>query len=162
MPPRSALEIDLVGLDTVEPARLIALHSHPDVLRHLPLAPDAFGMTECRAWINAKTRQWSEHGYGPWAVRIDGGFAGWGGCQWASGDADLALVLFPRYWGAGQAICRRMMDVAFNELGLTQVTALLPTSRTRLRAMARFGFEAAGERIIDGHTFLRFVLDKPA
>lgn len=33
---------------------------------------------------------------------VDGQFAGWGGLQQEDGDADLALVLHPDYWGLAE------------------------------------------------------------
>jgi len=158
---RPEARIRLVGLDTIAPERIIALHTNPEVLRHLPLAPDAFGPEACEAWISEKVGQWHTHGFGPWAILVDDEFAGWGGFQREAGDADLALVMFPEHWGMGPAICRRMIAIGFDELKLNRITALLPDSRTRDRAMARHGFTRSGERFIGAHRFARFVLECP-
>lgn len=48
--------------------------------------------------------QWQQYGYGPWAFEIDQQFAGWGGLQYEEGDADLALVLHPKFWGSGKEV----------------------------------------------------------
>ncbi len=153
--------IELVRLGQVAPEDIVALHNDPRVLKHMPLAIGHFGLAECARWVEDKERQWRENGFGPWAILVDGAFAGWGGFQREAGDADLALVLFPAHWGAGRMICRRMLELGFGQLGLTEVTALLPPSRTRLGALARFGFQPAGERIIDGQRFMRFTLARP-
>ena len=32
-------------------------------------------------WARSKDEQWTTNGYGPWALKVDGVFAGWGGFQ---------------------------------------------------------------------------------
>jgi len=166
MPPDPTLSQALAStiaftlLDQVDTNDIIALHNHPRVLAHMPLASGPFGPEECARWVAAKMQQWTTHGFGPWAILIDGQFAGWGGFQFEDGDADLALVLLPRYWGMGATIVRRMITTGTDTLALPRVTALLPMSRTRLHGMARMGFVAAGERCIDGQTFRRFTLER--
>lgn len=70
----------------------------PLVRRQLPLAPEHFSEIDCEAFIAAKEQLWDEYGYGPWAIVVDGQFAGWGGLQPEGGEADLVLVLHPDYW----------------------------------------------------------------
>jgi [ribosomal protein S5]-alanine N-acetyltransferase len=41
----------------------------------------------------AKDGQWQRHGYGPWAVLVEGEFAGWGGFRREEYGVDYALVL---------------------------------------------------------------------
>ncbi len=156
------MERQLVRLSDIDVADIIALHTDAQVIRHMPLAGGAFGEAECTAWVAEKERQWAIHGYGPWAFLVDGRFAGWGGLQREDGDADLALVLFPAYWGHGSAICREIIKRAFGEMGLASVTALLPVSRVRTRGMRRLGFEAEGEVSLARETFIRYRLRAPA
>jgi RimJ/RimL family protein N-acetyltransferase len=68
----------------------------------------------------------ARHGYGPWAFLVDNKFAGWGGLQYENGDADLALVLHPQYWGFGKKIFNQIIRRAFNEMGMESITILLP------------------------------------
>jgi [ribosomal protein S5]-alanine N-acetyltransferase len=156
-----AMSLKLIRLSEVELADIIALHNDPRVLRHMPLAGAPFGEFECRRWVESKEAQWTANGYGPWGILIDNGFAGWGGLQLEAGDADLALVLSPEYWGHGRAICREITRIAFDEMGLQSVTALLPPRGARLNGMVRFGFQADGQVEISGSMFYRYRLWAP-
>jgi RimJ/RimL family protein N-acetyltransferase len=152
------MHLELRRLSAVAPADLIALMNHPRVRRHLPLARSEFGRAECAAFVANKEALWHEHGYGPWAFIIDGTFAGWGGLQPEGDDADVALVLHPRFWGHGKMVCDNVIARAFSELGLTSVTILLPPSRGRAHAVRRLGFTPDGETEILGERFLRYRL----
>lgn len=131
------------------------LLNHPDVVRHMPL--DGGNWTPCAVaeWARAKDAQWLTNGYGPWAIRIDGRFAGWGGFQKEGNEADLALVLLPQFWGHGASIFRHVMSRR-DELGIGPVSILLPPSRTRSRGLARLGFQFAGDVDYDGQRFMKF------
>ncbi|MFF5225197.1 GNAT family N-acetyltransferase [Dactylosporangium sp. NPDC000521] len=148
----------LARLTEVDPADLIDLMNDPRVRRHMPLATGSFGPEDCAAWVAAKEAMWRDHGYGPWALLVDGTFAGWGGLQPEDGEADLALVLRPAFWGHGRAIAERILAEAFGPLGLHDVTVLLPPTRGTAAAVRRFGFRPDGEIEIAGQRFLRFRL----
>ena len=152
------MNLQLTRLSKITIADIIALHTDAQVIRHMPLAGGAFGEAECAAWVADKERLWETHGYGPWAFLVDGRFAGWGGLQPEEGEADLALVLFPRYWGHGRTICREIIKRAFGEMSLASITALLPVSRVRTGGMRRLGFEVEGEVSLAGETFVRYRL----
>ncbi len=155
------MHIELVRLSDVGLAKIMALHNDPRVIRHMPLARGNVDTSACRRWVESKERQWEENGYGPWGILIHGEFAGWGGLQREGRDADLALVLAPEYWGWGRSICEKIIEVAFGELGLESVTALLPPSRARTRGMLRMGFQADGQVRISGSLFDRYRLHAP-
>lgn len=140
---------------------LIDLHTDPRVLRHLPLAREQFDKAACRKWLAGKEGMWAAHGYGPWAIFVDGAFAGWGGLQPENGDADLALVLAAAYWGNGAVLCRKMLRVAFDEMGLESVTALLPLGRVRAKGMQRLGFQHDGQINMAGVEFYRYRCGAP-
>ena len=113
------------------------------------------------AGLASKDAQWDANGYGPWAVLLDGEFAGWGGYQAEPDGADLGLVLVPRFRGAGAAIAQRMLEIGFDELGLEVVLVALPLSRSRPeRALSGWGFRPDGEVDYDGVVFRRFRLDR--
>jgi RimJ/RimL family protein N-acetyltransferase len=82
-------------------ADLVRLLNDPDVARHMPLSTATWDEEKAIGWAKGKDLQWQRNGFGPWAIRIDGAFAGWGGFQKEGDEADLGLVLFPRYWGSG-------------------------------------------------------------
>jgi [ribosomal protein S5]-alanine N-acetyltransferase len=89
-------EIVLKRLPEVDPAELVALMNDPRVLRHMPLARGPFGPAECARFVAAKERLWAEHGYGPWAILVDGALAGWGGLQ-PDGELLVGGERFVRY-----------------------------------------------------------------
>lgn len=155
---RPDVAIRLVRLPTVPLPALLALNNHPQVLAHMPFAREPFDMASCARWVADKDAQWSRHGYGPWGIFVDGVFAGWGGLQHEAGDADLALVLHPDFWGCGHAIYRRMRNWAFPEKGLDTLTLHLPVSRRKLAGLARLGFLPEGSVSFDGVTFSRYRL----
>ncbi|MFN0178484.1 MAG: GNAT family N-acetyltransferase [Gemmatimonadales bacterium] len=160
MPPR--VDIEFLRLSEVDPADLIALMNDPRVRRHLPLARGRFGPAECAGFVAAKERLWAEHGYGPWAVIIDGEFAGWGGLQPEGEDVDLGLVLRPKYWGCGRLLYERFVATAFAELRAPSVIILLPPSRARVSGIRRLGFRLDGEVELGGERFYRYRLGAPA
>ena len=133
----------------------------PDVRRHLPLAQGCFGRPEYESFVADKERVWAECGYGPWAFVLDGEFIGWGGLQPEAGDVGLALVLRKQHWGAGKALCERLINHAFGELGVQSVVALLPPSRTRVIGLKRLRFGQETDVTMQGVRFRRFRLDRP-
>ena len=151
-------QVALKRLSDVDWRAIVALMNDPAVRRHMPLSLDAFGRAECNAFVAAKERLWEEHGYGPWAFVLGGEFIGWGGLQPEGDDVDLGLVLHPRHWGAGMILQKRIVDYAFDELGVPSVIALLPFSRTRTAALGRLGFVEDGDVAIGESRFRRFRL----
>lgn len=75
------------------------------------------------------------------AFFIDGKFAGWGGLQPEDGDADVAVVLHPDYWGKGRAIYEEIRAD-----GLRFRDRFVAPSRRSLNRIMRLGFEPDGER----------------
>jgi ribosomal-protein-alanine N-acetyltransferase len=154
-------ELELLPLPDVDLDDLVALMSAPRIGAHLPLLTEPFTAELARAFVAAKRRIWEAHGYGPWAFFVDGELAGWGGLQPEHGDADLALVLHPRFWGWGRRIFERVLAEAFEELGLASITALLPPNRPNARAVTRLGFVRDGQVVMGGAAFARFRLHRP-
>jgi len=139
-------------------AGYLELNNHPDVKRLMPLASQEMTASECREWVQAKEAQWQQNGYGPWAIYVNGQFAGWGGLQRHNQDADLGLVLHPKFWGIGPSVARQMIGYAFRTLDVPSIIILFPPERTRTRGVERMGFVRDGEEDIDGHSFIRFRL----
>jgi RimJ/RimL family protein N-acetyltransferase len=127
----------------------------------MPLTQDDFAEADAQAFVQGKERLWQEHGFGPWAFFVDGQFAGWGGVQPEEGEADLALVLHPKNWGAGAQIVREILRRAFEEFRFRSVIVLFPPTRTRIRALFRLGFVEDGELELNGERFLRYRLHAP-
>ncbi|GAA3695465.1 hypothetical protein GCM10022204_09070 [Microlunatus aurantiacus] len=159
----AASDITFVRLTEVDLDAVTSLLNEPRNARHLPLAGgEPFTAETAAAWVAAKNRQWDEHGFGPWAVLVDGRLAGWGGFQAEENGADFALVLRPRFWGHGEAITRRALAQGFDELGLDEVLIALPYSRHPDRAVARHGFVPDGEVAYGGVRFRQYRLTRAA
>ena len=155
------MNFELKRLTEVPKQEIIKLMNLDLVRRQMPLLKGYFGEGECEKFLAAKERLWSDFGYGPWAFVINGSFAGWGGLQPENGEADLAMVLHPDYWGFGKKIYKKIIDKAFGEMGMQSVTILLPLTRTRVKALDRLGFKADGDLEIHGESFVRYRLEKP-
>ncbi|MEO1088486.1 MAG: GNAT family N-acetyltransferase, partial [Acidobacteriota bacterium] len=112
------MHLEFRRLREINRADIVALHKNPQVRRQMPLSDDDFDEAACEQWVAGKEEQWEKYGYGPWAFRVDGKFAGWGGLQYEAGDADLGLVLHPDYWGMGKTIYKKIIRLAFEEMGL--------------------------------------------
>ncbi|WP_339815749.1 GNAT family N-acetyltransferase [uncultured Imperialibacter sp.] len=156
------MTIEFRQLSEVSTSAIVALMNNPLVRRQMPLLTDYFDEAACAAFVAAKTRLWDEHGYGPWAFVVDDVFAGWGGLQPEAGEADLALVLHPGYWGLGKKLYQKIIGRAFTEMGLESVTVLFPPSRTRVKGLLRLGFTEESEVYIGQHRFIKYRLRRPA
>lgn len=156
-----ALAIDFVRLTQVPLPEIVTLLNEPRNSRHMPLS-GTFSIRSAADWVHGKDRQWEIHGYGPWAVVLDGEFAGWGGFQHEENGADFALVLLPGHWGNGAEITRAALDRGFTELGLDEVIIALPHSRNPARVVARFGFVPDGEVSYGGADFRQYRLTRDA
>jgi RimJ/RimL family protein N-acetyltransferase len=143
-------------LAEIDGATWLTLLNDPEVHRHMPLGGTAWTASAAADWARGKDAQWTTNGYGPWALRVDGVFAGWGGFQKEGADADLGLVLLPQFWGHGARLHAAMLAKGFDELGLDSITILLPPSRVRMKGLVRLGYLPDGEIVYDGHRFLKF------
>jgi [ribosomal protein S5]-alanine N-acetyltransferase len=153
------MTIEFKRLSEVNKSDIIELMNNHLVRRQMPLLTDHFDESACDRFIAAKESLWIDHGYGPWAFVVDDQFAGWGGLQPENGEADLALVLHPNYWGLGKVLYAQIIDKAFNEIGLKSITVLFPPSRTRIKGLLRLGFKEEGEVEVGNKRFIRFRLE---
>lgn len=152
------MSIEFTRLSHICTADIIALNTHPQVLKHMPLGNQLFDEEFCQTWVAGKEQHWEQYGYGIWVFKVDGQFAGWGGLQDESGDADLALVLHPDYWGIGQSVAKKIISETFDVMKLTSVTIHLPLTRLKLAAIFRYGFIQEVIVDFDGVAFQRFRL----
>jgi [ribosomal protein S5]-alanine N-acetyltransferase len=153
--------IEFVRLTEVPLSAVMSLLNEPRNARHMPLSGE-FSQESAADWVRDKDGQWDLHGYGPWAVLVDGEFAGWGGFQQEENGADFALVLLPEQWGHGAEITRAALDRGFDEFGLDDVIIALPFSRNPTRVVARFGFVPDGEVTYGGSSFRQYRLTRDA
>ena len=155
------MNIEFKRLTEVKKSEIIELMNNQVVRRQMPLLRDYFSENDCDKFITAKEQLWTEHGYGPWAFVINDQFAGWGGLQPENGEADLALVLHPNYWGIGKIIYKEIINRAFGEMGLNSVVVLFPPTRTRIKGLLRLGFKEDKELEVGNERFIRYRLEKP-
>lgn len=153
----ASTSIDFRRLTEVPVTDVRELLNEPKNWRHMPLA-DGFSDAATADWVRDKDAQWELYGYGPWAVLIDGEFAGWGGFQCEDGVADYGLVLAPRFWGHGDSVTRLALHHGFDELGLDEVTIALPFTRNPGAALRRLGFRDDGVVTYGTAEFRRFRL----
>jgi len=156
-----APHIEFVRLTQVPLAALVTLLNEPRNTRHMPLSGE-FSHESADVWVQGKDMQWDAYGYGPWAVVLNGEFAGWCGFQHEENGADFALVLLPEQWGHGAEITRAALNRGFGELGLDDVIIALPYTRNPTRVVARFGFVPDGEVSYGGASFRQYRLTREA
>lgn len=153
-------QVTFVRLPEIPLAEVTALLNEPRNARHLPLASGPSTPEAAADWVRAKDAQWEAVGYGPWAVLVDGVFAGWGGFLAEDQGPDFALVLRPQFWGAGQVVTRAALRYGFEEFGFDEVTIALPRSRNPDRVVGRLGFAPAGEVVHGDVPFRLYVLTR--
>jgi len=153
------MNIEFKRLTEVKKSDIIELMNNQLVRRQMPLLVDEFNESICDEFIAGKEQLWAEHGYGPWAFFADNQFAGWGGLQPENGEADLALVLHPNYWGIGKKIYKEIVKRAFDSMNLKSITVLFPPTRTRVKGLLRLGFKKDSELEVNGERFIRYRID---
>jgi RimJ/RimL family protein N-acetyltransferase len=97
---------------------------------------ETYSRDEARESLGAKRRHFEQHGFGMLAItdRRTGEFLGWGGLQYMEGgpDVELGYYLARKAWGKGYAteLSRAFMRIAFDDLGLTRVVAVVRPGNT--------------------------------
>lgn len=128
------------------------------VTRHMPLAEPVD-----RAWIEnwkeSKSQQWPAPEHGPWAVYLDGRFAGWSGVQPDGEDEDeLAIVLHVWAWNLGREIARQTLS-RFRSFGHSKPIAVyFPTTRPIQLLTEKLSLKPVGEAAIGEHRFVKLHL----
>lgn len=152
------MNIDFKRLQDTDKKSLIKLMNNPLVQRYMPLASSHFTEEDYLKFIQAKENLWKKYGYGPWAFELKGCFIGWGGLQPEGEDVEIAIVLYPKYWGHGKALCIKIIKYAFEILHLDSIIILFPSSRKRIKGILRLGFIEDGSTEIDGKLFNKYHL----
>jgi len=155
------MNIEFKRLAEVKKSEIMELMNNQLVRRQMPLLRDEFSEDDCDKFIEVKEQLWAKHGYGPWAFTVNEQFTGWGGLQHEEGEADLALVLHPNYWGIGKILYKKIIDKAFSEMELKSIIVLFPPTRTRIDALLRLGFKKDSELKIGNEQFIRYRLQRP-
>lgn len=125
--------------DDLEP--FAAMCADPVVMAHFP-AP--LSRADSDALVARVREHFAEHGYGLWAVEVEGVLAGWTGLQWSevTGTRELEIGWrFARaFWGCGLATEAARAALAY---GLEQVPTLVSVTAVvnerSWRVMERIG-----------------------
>lgn len=82
---------------------------------------------EAHEWLRRDVEAHAaEHDLGPWAIFVDGDFAGWGGFHGESGN-EVVLVLEPIHWPLGDTIARHMVPRQMAPYGFLEIAVALRT-----------------------------------
>jgi ribosomal-protein-alanine N-acetyltransferase len=153
--------------DDFEP--LVAMCADPRVMEFFP---SIFSREETKAmWIRIQEHH-ARYGFGPWAMEVEGEFAGALGLNWIlrfeahfTPCVEIGYRLRPEFWGrglateAGQAALR----YGFERLGLPEIVAFtLPANKRSRRVIEKIGLVFSQEfdhpLIAEGHPMRRQVL----
>lgn len=150
-----------VHLPDVEPVAILGHLRNPRLARHLPLLPAEPDMALVEKIIAAKEDCWERDGLGHWAILHNGEYVGWGGFQREGEEWDFGLVLRPEYFRHGEAIAIQAFKWARHHTNITEVTFLLPLSRSE-RALQRLGARPVCISELGGIPFRKWCLDLEA
>lgn len=148
-----------------------ALNADPRVMRYYP---SPLTRAQSDAFVRERiVPQFSERGFGLWAVEVPGiaPFIGYVGLAVPAFEADFTpcveiswRLAFP-FWGRGYATeaARAVLEFGFAEAELDEVVSFtVPQNRRSVAVMVRLGMTYAGEfdhpRLPSGHTLRRHVL----
>lgn len=164
--------------DEIRTARLVLRRWRPEdrepfaVLNASPVVMEQFPAPLTRedsdAFADRIDSHFDEHGYGLWAVEVDGAFAGFTGLMWQHGlpfspALEVGWRLSDRFWGHGYATeaARAALEVGLEvEDSVVSVTAV--TNERSWHVMERLGMRREGEfdhpRVADGSPLKRHYL----
>lgn len=146
-------DIQYIAFNQVDPDDFLTILNDEAVKRHL--VPHAvFDKVTIRAWIRAKSQADAFPGCRVRAVFFDNVLAGWCGIQPDDNGVELALVLSPRYWGAGRLIFKTLLRWA-GELGHQEIKFHLLASRPEYRFLKKMAREVRTTKL-SGHNFTTY------
>lgn len=127
--------------------RFAALNADPDVMRHFP---SVLTRQQSDAMIGRIHTHFAEHGYGLWAVDVDGQLAGFAGLAWSHVTGERALEVgwrfAPAFWGRGYATeaAQAALDVGLRQVPeVVSFTAVV--NEPSVRVMQRLGMRRVRE-----------------
>jgi RimJ/RimL family protein N-acetyltransferase len=123
----------------------VEMNRDPGVRKYFPglLTPE-----ESWGEMTLIEQHWDTHGFGPWALDVGGGFAGFLGLKWGPTDmpfapaVELLYRLLPHFWGQGLATEGSLAALKFGfcELHLDTVVAFAVEANTgSRRVMEKIG-----------------------
>ena len=147
---------------------LVAMNADPRVMEFFPLI-------DSREETEGMWRRIHEHfalyGFGPWAMEVDGTFAGWLGLMRTGFEAyftpcvEVLYRLRTGFWGRGLATegGRTVLRYGFKHLKLDEIVAFtIPANTRSRRVLEKIGLVLSGEfdhpLLIENHPMRRHLL----
>ena len=141
-----------------------ALCADPEVMEHFP---STLSRAEADAWADAVELHFNEHGYGLWAMDVDGCFAGFTGLRWSEllghQELEVAWRLARWAWGHGYATEGATAALAIGLEGSDTVASWTAVTNQRSwRVMEKLGMRREREfdhpRVPEGSPLRRHYL----
>jgi len=153
--------------DDFEPC--VAMCAYPRVME---FSPSIFSRQETEAMWKRILDHFAHYGFGPWAMEVDGEFAGSMGLNWITRFethftpcVNIGYRLRPEFWGRGLATegGRAALRYGFECLELREIIAFtIPENKRARRVLEKLGllFSAVFDHplIAEGHPMRRQVL----
>jgi RimJ/RimL family protein N-acetyltransferase len=152
--------------DDFEP--LLAMCADPRVME---FSPSIFSREETEAMWRRIHEHFAHYGFGPWAMEVEGKFAGSLGLDWIRFEThftpcvEIGYRLRTEFWGRGLATegGRAALQYGFQCLGLREIAAFtIPANKRSRRVMEKIGLVFSEEfdhpLIAEGHPMRRQVL----
>jgi ribosomal-protein-alanine N-acetyltransferase len=152
--------------DDFEP--LAAMCADPRVME---FSPSTFSREQTEAMWKRIHEHFARHGFGPWAMEVDGEFAGSMGLDWIRYEThftpcvEIGYRLRPEFWGRGLATegAEAALRHGFESLGFHEVVGLtIPANDRSRRVMEKIGFIFSEEfdhpLVAESHPMRRHVL----
>jgi ribosomal-protein-alanine N-acetyltransferase len=146
-----------------------ALNADPVVMEHFPAM---LTREQSDAFVDRIEGHFEQHGYGLWALEVDGRFAGYTGLAWAEGlpfspCLEVGWRLATHAWGHGYATeaARAALEVGLEQVdSVVSFTAVV--NERSWRVMERLGMRRESEfdhpRVPDGSPLTRHYLYRTA
>ena len=116
-----------------------AMGQDPEVMAHFPAL---LTYEQCAAMVGRIRGHFERHGYGLWAVELNGAFIGFCGLQRPAFRPEVVEIgwrLARAAWGHGYAIeaAQRCVRVAFDDLALSEIVAFVVPDNARSHAVCK-------------------------
>ena len=124
-----------------------ALCADPVVMAHLP---SVLTRSQADASVARVQAHFAEHGYGLWAVEVDGELAGWTGLAWTdvtgAWELEVGWRYAQRFWGRGLATEAATAALAYGLTVAPRVVSFTAVTNERSwRLMERLGMRRERE-----------------
>jgi len=147
-------------------AFVTALFARPELVAHRP-DPTPDSPEECARRLSRDRAHWRLHGFGRWAVEVEGRLIGFGGVTVSTEfeGLNMSYHLHPDCWGSGYAteLVNEALAFSFTELSAKRVIGLVrPVNIASRRVLEKCGFGFRREVMLHGTpTYLFSCAPKP-